>query len=118
MFKQELKSLTGKIPGAVGAILMGLDGISVEKYVIDKKINLEAFSAEYLSLVKRTFETNRELGVGRVDELTVFAENLTALIKAVTPEYFIVCALTAGSIAGRARYEMKKSTLRLAKELV
>ena len=117
MFKEELQDLTARTPGARGAILMGLDGIPVERYQPADGINLEAFSAEYLSLLKKTFETNRELGLGRVQELTVFTENMIAIIKAVTPEYYIVFALPPQGNFGQARFELRKSVLRLAKEL-
>ena len=118
MFKEELKNLTARIPSARGAIIMGLDGIAVEKYGASDGVNLEAFSAEYLGLLKKTIETNRELGIGRVQELTVFTESLVAIIKAVTPEYFLICALAGHSNFGQARYELRKSVLRLAKEFV
>jgi predicted regulator of Ras-like GTPase activity (Roadblock/LC7/MglB family) len=117
MFKEELRDLTQRTPGARGALIMGLDGISVEKFVAGEGINLEVFSAEYLSLVKKTLDTNRELGLGRVKELTVFTEAMIAIIEAVTAEYFIVFALPPDGNFGRARYEIHKSALRLAREL-
>ena len=88
-----------------------------EVHAVADGLNLEAFSAEYLSLLKKTFETNRELGLGRVQELTVFTENLIAIIKAVTNEYYMVFALPPHGNFGQARFELRKSVLRLAKEL-
>jgi predicted regulator of Ras-like GTPase activity (Roadblock/LC7/MglB family) len=117
MFRQALKELTARIPGAKGALIMGLDGIAVEKFTSGDGINLEAFSAEYLSLVKKTVETNQELGIGRIQELTVFTDSLIAIIKAVTPEYFLVFALPPQGYFGQARFELRKAVLRLAKEL-
>jgi predicted regulator of Ras-like GTPase activity (Roadblock/LC7/MglB family) len=117
MFKEELKDLTARTPGARGALIMGLDGIAVDKYMGPDGINLEVFSAEYLSLLKKTLDTNRELGLGKVQELTVFTDNLIAIIKAVTADYFLVFALPPDGNFGRARFELRKSVLRLAKEL-
>lgn len=117
MFKEPLKQLVAAIDGAHGVIIMGLDGIPVDKYVADDKLNLEAFAAEYMSLIKRTTETNRELGVGTIQELTVFADRIIAIIKAITPEYFLVFALRPDGNFGRARFEMRKTGLALEREL-
>lgn len=117
MFRAELQDLTHRTPGARGALIMGLDGIAVDKYLASEGINLEVFSAEYLSLLKKTLDTNRELGLGQLRELTVFTDHLIAIIQAVTTEYFIVFALPPEGNFGRARFEIRKSALRLAKEL-
>ena len=116
MFKEELKNLTSRVPGACGALIVGLDGIPVEKYLAADGVNLEVFSAEYLSLVKKTIETNRELGIGSVKEMTILTESLTAIIKAVTPDYFLVFTLVPRGNFGQARFELTKAALRLAKE--
>jgi len=117
MFKQELKSLTERIPGANGALIMGLDGITVERFSSDDLVNLEALSAEYLSLVKKSVEMNQEFGIGRIQELSVTTARLTAVFMAVTEEYFLVLTVAANGGIGRARYELRKSALRLAGEL-
>jgi len=117
MFKEHLQQLVAAIDAGRGAIIMGLDGIPIEKHVRDQSLNLEAFAAEYMSLLKRTLDANRELGVGTVQELTVFADNLTAIIKAITPEYFLIFALPADGNFGRARFEMRKAVLALEREL-
>ena len=58
MFKEELKALTEQVPGAQGALIMGLDGIAVDRFSRDDTVNLEALAAEYLSLVKKLRETS------------------------------------------------------------
>ena len=116
MFKEELQRLTSRVPGARGALIMGLDGIAVDKYLAAEGVNLEVFSAEYLSLVKKAIETNRELGIGSVNEMSIFTDSMTAIIKAVTPEYFLVFSLVPRGNFGQARFELTKSALRLAKE--
>ena len=118
MFKEQLSELVSRIDGARGALIMGIDGIAVEKYNIEgDDLNLEAFAAEYLGLLKRTFETNNDLGVGTVKELTVFAEQLVAIIKLVTSEYYLIFALPPDGNFGRARFEMRKAMLSLEREL-
>jgi len=117
MFKEQLRELVDQIGEARGALIVGLDGLAVEKVSLDDELNLEAFAAEYLSLIKQTMEANRDLGVGGIRELTVFSENLIAILKAVTPEYFLVCALSPEGNFGRARFEMRKSMFALEQEL-
>ena len=116
MFRDELKKLTERVPGAQGALIMGLDGITVDKFE-PGDLNLDALSAEYLSLVKQTAETNEELGIGRVQEMNFITDRLVAILMSITHEYFLVLALPPNGNFGRARYETRKSTLGLADEL-
>lgn len=117
MFREELQHLTERVPGAHGALIMGLDGIAVDKFTTQNGVNLEVLSAEYMSMVKKTAETNADLGIGSVAELSISTPDLLAILMAVTPEYFLIFALKPTGNSGRARYEARKSSLRLAKEL-
>ena len=117
MFREKLKELTERVPGANAALIMGLDGISVDKYAGEGAINLEALSAEYLSMIKNSGETVTDLGAGDVKEFNLVTDELIAIIMSVTPEYFVVLALLPSGSFGRARYELKKASFQLASEL-
>ena len=115
MFREELKSLTERVPGARGALIMGLDGIAVDRFLVEDEGNLETLGAEYLSVVKKFAETHEELGIGRIQELSMVTESLFAVFMSVTEEYFLVVAVPPNGNLGRARYEARKSSLRLEK---
>jgi predicted regulator of Ras-like GTPase activity (Roadblock/LC7/MglB family) len=117
MFKEQLRKLVDQIDHARGAVIMGMDGLAVEKVGSEDGLNLEALAAEYVSIIKRAVETNQDLGVGSIHEMTVFTDSVVAILKAVTPEYFLVCALTPDGNFGRARFEMRKSMFALEREL-
>ena len=117
MFKEILKDISSRIEGTKGVVLSGLDGITIEKLVVDGDVNLEAFSAEYMSLLKKSIAANEDLGMGNVAEFTIMTDRMIAIIKAVTPEYYLIFALTPKGNFGQARFQIRKAIPRLQKEL-
>jgi predicted regulator of Ras-like GTPase activity (Roadblock/LC7/MglB family) len=117
MFKDILKDISSRIEGTKGVVLTGLDGITIEKHVVDGEINLEAFSAEYMSLLKKSIAANEELGMGKVMEFTIMTDKMIAIIRAITKEYYLIFALTPRGNFGQARFQIRKAIPRLLKEL-
>ena len=67
---ETLKSIVDNIPGAKGAVLMGLDGYAVEKYVGDGSLgDIEQVSTEFIEMVK----VARALDLGTVSDITIKA---------------------------------------------
>jgi predicted regulator of Ras-like GTPase activity (Roadblock/LC7/MglB family) len=117
MFKEILRNISDRIEGTKGVILTGLDGITIEKHLVDGQMNLEAFSVEYMSLLKKSIAANEELDMGRVLEFTVMTDKLIAIIRAVTKEYYLIFALTPKGNFGQARFQIRKAIPVLQKEL-
>src|SRR3954454_16564470 len=118
MFGELLDSLINKVEGTLGAIVMGMDGISIEKRHSDNGTNIEALAAEYTPLLKASSATTQELTLGSLDELIVFAGTRIIAVRVITPEYFLLVLLSKDGNIGRARFELRKSKYALRKELV
>ena len=52
MFSEYLDGLIERIDGTLGAAVMGMDGISIEKRLTDSSINIESLAAEYTSSLR------------------------------------------------------------------
>ena len=117
MFKEILRDIANRIEGTKGVVLSGLDGITIEKHVVDGDINLDAFSAEYMSLLKKSISANEELGTGQVSEFTLMTDKMIAIIRAITHEYYLIFALTPTGNFGQARFQIRKAIPKLQKEL-
>jgi hypothetical protein len=52
-----------------------------------------------------------------VAELSIATEKLTAVARLVSPEYFMVVALTPGGNVGKARYLLRVTAPKLLSEL-
>jgi predicted regulator of Ras-like GTPase activity (Roadblock/LC7/MglB family) len=118
MFREPLEAILEHTEGSLGVLLMGMDGIAVEKALKPegREANLDVAAAEMSSLVRSTQRIGRNIGLGDTQELTLSLENVKFVVRLVGDEYFIVLALTAEGNLGRARYELHKAELALAQE--
>jgi predicted regulator of Ras-like GTPase activity (Roadblock/LC7/MglB family) len=116
MFSEFLDSIVDKVEGALGAAVMGLDGISVEKRISDSSINIEALAAEYTAVLRTSSATTQDIGLGPLEEFIVFTDQRIVAIRMITAEYFLFILLKRDGNVGRARFELKKSKFALSKE--
>jgi predicted regulator of Ras-like GTPase activity (Roadblock/LC7/MglB family) len=109
MFTETLTEIAGKL-GHLGCILlMGMDGLPIEKVIIDNELNVEALTAEFPTLIKVTGSTTSEVNAGSVDELIVMSDQMIMLTKSITADYFLLLVLAKDGNLGRARFELKKA---------
>ena len=118
MFKQPLATILENTEGSLGVILLGMDGIPVEKVFTPegREANLDVAAAEFSSLVRSGQRIGRNLGLGETQEMTLTLETVKLVARMVSEEYFIVLALNANGNFGRGRYELRKAELALAHE--
>jgi len=99
-----LKSIVDKIPGAKAAVLMGLDGYTVEKYIGDDSLgDIEQVSTEFIEMIK----VARALDLGTVSDITVKAERGTLLARFLSEGYFAVVLMTETGNFGKGRWVLR-----------
>lgn len=115
-FDQTLRRLAGRIPGVRLLIIMDTDGIPVARWDAQPDPLLEAVAAEYTTLLRASLAAAADTGLGGLREVTVVNEKMTALMTAITLEYFLFAALDPDAGLGRARYSLRLAGLHLEKE--
>jgi predicted regulator of Ras-like GTPase activity (Roadblock/LC7/MglB family) len=118
MFKETLQSIVAKTDGSLGALIMGADGLSVEKFFNDDgaEANLDVAAAEFTTLIRSAGKSGNELDLGELRELVVSLGKVTFVMRLFNQDYFVVLALKPGGNLGRGRYELRKAELLLARE--
>jgi predicted regulator of Ras-like GTPase activity (Roadblock/LC7/MglB family) len=118
MFKAALEAIIENTDGAVGALIMGTDGIAVEKVLRPEasEDNLDVAATEFTSLVRNAQRTGNDTGLGSLHELVVTLDRTTVIMRLFSREYFVVLALKPDGNYGRGRYELRKAELQLARE--
>jgi predicted regulator of Ras-like GTPase activity (Roadblock/LC7/MglB family) len=113
-----LESILERTEGSLGALIMGTDGIAVEKVLGEpgKEANLDVAAAEFTSLVRSGYRSGNDMGFGNLRELVVSLENCVLAIRVLSRDYFLILALTPEGNLGRGRYELRKAELTLAGE--
>ncbi|HEY0427426.1 MAG TPA: roadblock/LC7 domain-containing protein [Pyrinomonadaceae bacterium] len=119
MFREVLHEAMSGTEGCLGVLIMGTDGIAVEKVWQDTQAeaNLDIAIAEYTSLLSRAKRINGELNLGQLRELTVSSENRIFILHLVNADYFLAMILEAEGNFGRGRYELRRAELLLKNEL-
>ncbi len=120
MFKETLNSIVERTEGAMGAIIMGTDGIAVEKALLVEgaEANLDVAAAEFTSLVRSAQRTGTDTGLGSLQELVIALDSMTMVMRLFNRDYFIALALKPDGNLGRGRFELRKAELALAREFV
>jgi predicted regulator of Ras-like GTPase activity (Roadblock/LC7/MglB family) len=115
-FSEALKSIAARVPETQVLILMGTDGIPIEKLVLRADPNLDAIAAEYTTLLRAGLSAAADTGLGELKELSIVTERMVALLVSITPEYFLFAALAPGALTGRARHALRAAGLTLERE--
>jgi predicted regulator of Ras-like GTPase activity (Roadblock/LC7/MglB family) len=118
MFRQALSEIIERTEGATAALIMGMDGIAVERVFLPEgsDANMDVAAAEVTSLVRAALRAGTNTGLGALEELFLNYGQARILARMFSPEYFVVLALRPDGNLGRARYELRKAELRLARE--
>ena len=78
--------------------------------------NLDVAAAEFTTLVRSAQRAGVDTGLGGLRELVVSLEGAVMVMRLLSRDYFVVLALNAKGNIGRARFELRKAELKLAKE--
>jgi len=118
MFKEALEAIIERTDGSIGALIMGIDGIAVEKVMSAEAhdANLDVAAAEFTSLIRNAQRSGSDIGLGSLQELVVHLENAVIIMRLFTRDYFVVLALKPDGNYGRGRFELRKAELHLARE--
>ena len=115
-FRSVLDGIAARIPETQLLMIMGTDGIPVEKLIVRPDPNLDAVAAEYTTLLRSSVNAASDTGLGGLQELSIVTDKMVALLVAITPEYYLFAALAPGALTGRARFALRAAGLSLEQE--
>ncbi len=120
MFKEVLQEILDRTDGCKGVLIMGFDGIAVERVWRNKATdaNYDIAVAEYTSLIRTARQKNDGTGLGKLSEMTVTNEDELFILRLVSDDYFLAMILSNEGNFGRGRYELRRAELLLENEFV
>jgi predicted regulator of Ras-like GTPase activity (Roadblock/LC7/MglB family) len=112
-FADTLGTLANRIEGCAAVMILGTDGIPIERHVqqMDHGLDVEMIATEFTTLVRRSMRTAADTELGELREMLLATDALTFLLRPITSEYFLLLALNPGGNIGRARFELRKAQL-------
>jgi predicted regulator of Ras-like GTPase activity (Roadblock/LC7/MglB family) len=115
-FSDALARVARRVPEIEVVMIIGTDGIPIEKLLIRPDPNMEAVAAELTTLLRASLSAAADTGLGELLELSMVTERMTTLLVAITPDYFLFAALQPGAILGRARFSLRMAGESLLRE--
>ena len=120
-FRENIKNLVEKLDAGVAAVLMGFDGISVDSYAkagYDGALpDIQTLAMEFAHLISQARRTLQSLDAGALEEFTLRTDTLMLVVRVLTQEYFLACAVLPTGNLGKARYLMRVSAPALRADL-
>jgi predicted regulator of Ras-like GTPase activity (Roadblock/LC7/MglB family) len=120
-FRENIRKLVDRVDGCVAAILMGFDGITVDSHAkvgFDGALpDIQTMSMEFAHLIAQARRTLQSLDAGALEEFSIRTETITLIVRVLTPEYFLACAVLPTSHAGKARFLMRLTAPALRADL-
>lgn len=118
VFAEVLQDVAQRLDGCVGLVVMGMDGIPIEKLSVDDGINFEMLATESTTILRNSRQASEAVGAGQLREVIIMTDALVVLAVAITEDYVLLAAIRPGEAYGRARFLLKRATLVLEKEFV
>lgn len=118
MFTEILRNLTSETPGAIGAVLMGYDGIAISYHFLPgDDLDVQMIAIEYGNVLKEIRNAAEVLAIGEMEEVNIQTRRYRFVIRAVTDEYFVALALVRDGNFGKGRYVLRRDNERLREAL-
>ncbi len=115
-FLEVLKETVGKVDGAVSAMIIASDGISVQEYVQEKLVDLTGLSAEASAMIKDINLAADNLGLGEAKEFSIISDRCGILMRKITPDYYLALVIRPDGNYGKGRFVLKTSIPKLEGE--
>jgi len=115
-FSDILQEVVNGTEGALGALIVGLDGIPVEEYSVSKELDIQSLTVEYTSLLKEIEKGSQAVQMGTTREVTVITEKAMIMLRRLNEEYFFVLILKPDGNFGKGRFLLRMSAPKLLKE--
>jgi predicted regulator of Ras-like GTPase activity (Roadblock/LC7/MglB family) len=123
-FRESIQSLLDKIDGGVACVLMGFDGVTLDSCAKDAKAgqagvlaDVQTLAMEFAHLIAQARRTLTSLDAGVLEEFTLRTDVLTLVVRVLSPDYFLGCAILPDGGLGRARYLMRVAAPALRADL-
>ena len=115
-FADALHGIADRVPEAEVLMVIGIDGIPIDRLQPRPDPGLEAMAAEQTTLLRASLSAASDTGLGGLRELTLLTERMATLLVAITPEYFLFAGLRPGALMGRARFALRLAAVELRRE--
>jgi predicted regulator of Ras-like GTPase activity (Roadblock/LC7/MglB family) len=106
-FLELLKETVQKVDGAVSAMIIGADGMSVQEYAQEKLVDLTGLSAEASAMIKDISLAADNLGIGEAKEFSIISEKCGIIMRKINADYYLALVIKPDGNYGKGRFVLK-----------
>jgi predicted regulator of Ras-like GTPase activity (Roadblock/LC7/MglB family) len=115
-FLEVLKDTVDKVDGAVSAMIIASDGISVQEYTQEKLVDLTGLSAEASAMIRDIGLAADNLGLGEAREFSIISDRCGIIMRKINPDYYLALVIKPDGNYGKGRFVLKTAVPRLEGE--
>jgi predicted regulator of Ras-like GTPase activity (Roadblock/LC7/MglB family) len=115
-FSDVLRETVQKVDGAVSAMIIASDGISVEEYAAEKLIDLTSFGAEASAMIRDIGLAAENLGLGEAREFSLLSDTCGIIMRRINSEYYLALVIRPEGNFGKGRYILKMTVPKIEGE--
>lgn len=106
-FSEVLKETVDKVDGAVSAMIIGTDGMSVQEYVTEKLVDLTGLSAEASAMIKDISLAADNLGLGEAREFSIISDRCGIIMRKINADYYLALIIRPDGNYGKGRFILR-----------
>ncbi len=115
-FADILREMVNGTEGALGALVVGVDGIPVEEFAVTGDLDLQSMTVEYSTLLKEIEKGSQSAQLGSTKEVTVIADKAMVMLRRLNDEYFMVLIISPDGNFGKGRFLLRMAVPKILKE--
>lgn len=115
-FSEVLKEAVNRVDGAVSAMIIGIDGMTVEQYTKKKILSLEDLSAESSQMMKDIANASENLGLGEAKEFSIISDLCGIIMRKINAEYYLALIILPEGNYGKGRFVLRSVVPKIENE--
>ena len=115
-FLEVLKEAVDRVDGAVSAMIIDADGISVQEYAQEKLVDLTGLSAEASAMIKDINLAADNLGLGEAKEFSIVSDACGIIMRKINADYYLALVIKPDGNYGKGRFVLKTTVPKIEGE--
>jgi len=116
--RETLRNIVEDVEGAVAAVIMANDGISIDEFVAGEAgFDLQLLTVEYARVLKEVSRAAEVISIGVTEEVSITTSRLFVVIRVLNGDAFVVLVMNRDGNVGKGRHMLRLKSFDLAREL-
>lgn len=118
-FSKEIKKIIDKVPGSIGGMLLGNDGIILDFYLIEGvEADPAELGAELSALLQNIVMVSNTMALGDIEHFWIVTKYFKIMVSPITSDYFIALLFDKSAYIGQGQFALQLHRDALESDLI